>query len=68
MPLNGSDETSLGNQVPSKKKRSRAVYKGHLSKLEKHIITMFFDEFVQGKLLHVSKLKSYKYNVAEQNY
>ena len=48
MPLNGSDEAPSGNQVPSKKKRSRAAYKGHLSKLEKHIITMFFDEFVPG--------------------
>ena len=48
MPLNGSDGAPSGNQVPSKKKRSRAAYKGHLSKLEKHIITMFFDEFVPG--------------------
>ena len=66
MPLNGSDEAPSGNQVPSKKKRSRAAYKGHLSKLEKDI-TMFLDEFVPGNLLHISKLKSYKNNVAEQN-
>ena len=28
---------------------------------------MFLDEFVPGNLLHISKLKSYKNNVAEQN-
>ena len=42
------------------------AYKGHLSKLEKDI-TMFLDEFVPGNLLYISKLKSYKNNVAEQN-
>ena len=28
---------------------------------------MFLDEFVPGNLLHMSKLKSYKNNVAQQN-
>ena len=28
---------------------------------------MFLDEFVPGNLLHISKLKSYKNNVAKQN-
>ena len=28
---------------------------------------MFLDEFVPGNLLHISKLKSYKNNVAEKN-
>ena len=65
MSLNGSDEAPSGNEVLSKKKRSRVAYKGHLSKLEKDI-TMFLDEFVPGNLLHLSKLKSHKYNVAEQ--
>ena len=65
MSLNGSDEAPSGNEVLPKKKRSRVAYKGHLSKLEKDI-TMFLDEFVPGNLLHLSKLKSYKYNVAEQ--
>ena len=59
MSLNGSDEAPLGNEVLSKKRRSRAAYKGHLSKLEKDI-TMFLDEFVQGNLLYMSKLKSQK--------
>ena len=66
MSLNGSDEAPSGNEILSKKKRSRAAYKGNLSKLEKDI-TMFLDEFVPGNLLHISKLKSYKNNVAEQN-
>ena len=66
MSLNGSDEAPSGNEVLPKKKRSRVAYKGHLSKLEKDI-TMFLDEFVPGNLLHISKLKSYKNNVAEQN-
>ena len=66
MSLNGSDEAPLGNEVLSKKRRSRAAYNGHLSKLEKDI-TMFLDEFVPGNLLHISKLKSYKNNVAKQN-
>ena len=66
MSLNSRDKTPSGNEVLSKKKRSRAAYKGHLSKLEKDI-TMFLDEFVPGNLLHISKLKSYKNNVAEQN-
>ena len=48
MSFSGSDEPPSGNEDLSKKKRSRAAYKGHLSKLEKHIITMFFDEFVPG--------------------
>ena len=66
MSLNGSDETPSGNEFLSKKKGSRAAYKGHLSKLEKDV-TMFLDEFAPGILLHISKLKSYKNNVAEQN-
>ena len=66
MSLSGSDEAPSGNEILSKKKRSRAAYKGNLSKLEKDI-TMFLDEFVPGNLLHISKLKSYKNNVAEQN-
>ena len=66
MSLNGSDEASSGNEVLPKKNRSRTAYKGHLSKLEKDI-TIFLDEFVPRNLLHLSKLKSYKYNVAEQN-
>ena len=65
MSLNGSDEAPSRNEVLLKKNRSRAAYNGHLSKLEKDI-TMFLDEFVPGNLLHLSKLKSYKYNVAEQ--
>ena len=28
---------------------------------------MFLDEFVPGNVLHISKLKSYKNNVAEQH-
>ena len=59
MSLNGSDEAPSRNEVLLKKKRSRAAYKGHLSKLEKDI-TMFLDEFVQGNLLYMSKLKSQK--------
>ena len=66
MSLSGGDETPLGNEVLSKKKRSRAAYKGQLSKLEKDIKT-FLNEFVPGNLLHISKLKSYKNNVAEKN-
>ena len=66
MSLNGSDEAPSENEVLSKKKRSRVAYKGHFSKLEKDI-TMFLDEFSPGHLLHISKLKSYKNNVAEQN-
>ena len=66
MSLNGCDEAPSRNEVLSKKKRSRAAYKGHLSKLKKNII-MFLDEFVPGNLLYISKLKSYKNNVAEQN-
>ena len=66
MSLNGSDEVPSGNKVLSKKKRSRAAYKGHLSKLEKDI-TMFLDEFIPGNLLHISKLKPYENNIAEQN-
>ena len=65
MSLNGCDEAPSRNEVLSKKKRSRAAYKGHLSKLKKNI--MFLDEFVPGNLLCISKLKSYKNNVAEQN-
>ena len=42
------------------------AYKGHLSKLEKEI-TVFLDELVPGNLLHISKLKSDKNNVTEQN-
>ena len=49
-----------------KKKISREAYKGHLSKLEKDI-AKFLNEFVPGYLLHISKLKSYKNNVAKQN-
>ena len=64
--LNGSDEAPSGNEVLSKKKGSRAAYKGHSSKLGKDI-AMFLDEFVPGNLLHISKLKSYKNNVAEKN-
>ena len=66
MSVNGSDEVPLGNEVLLKKKRSRGAYKGHLSKLKKDI-TMFLHEFVSGNLLRISKLKSYKNNVAEQN-
>ena len=66
MSLNGCDEAPLRNEVLSKKKRSRAAYKAHLSKLEKDV-TMFLDEFVPGNLLHISKLKSNKNNIAEQN-
>ena len=58
--------SSSENKVLSKKKRSRAAYNDHLSKLEKDI-TMFLDEFVPGNVLHISKLKSYKNNVAEQH-
>ena len=66
MSLNGSDQAPSWNEVVPKKKRSRAAYKGHLSKLEKDI-TMFLDELVPGNLLHISKLKSNKNNVAERN-
>ena len=66
MSLNGSDEAPLGNEVLSKKRRSRAAYKGHLSKLEKDI-TIFLDRFVPGYWLHIQKLKSYENNIAEQN-
>ena len=66
MCLNGSDEAPSGNEILSKKNTSRAAYKGHLSKLEKDIL-MFLDEFVPENLLHISKLKSYENNVAEQN-
>ena len=52
MSLNGSDEAPLGNEVLSKKRRSRAAYKGHLSKLEKDI-TIFLDRFVPGYWLHI---------------
>ena len=65
MCLNGSDEAPSGNEVLSKKNTSRAAYKDHLSKLEKDIL-MFLDEFVPGNLLHISKLKSYGNNAAEQ--
>ena len=49
-----------------KKKRSRAAYKGHFSKLEKDV-TVFLNDFVPGNLLHISKLKSFKNNIIEQN-
>ena len=66
MPLNGSDEAPSGNQVPSKKKRSRAAYKGHLSKLEKDV-TKLLNEFLPEYLFHISQLNPYKNNVVEQN-
>ena len=66
MSLRGSDEAPSGNEVLSKKKRSRAAYMGYLNKYENDI-TIFLNEFVLGNLLHISKLKSYKNNVAEQN-
>ena len=66
MSLNCSDEAPSENEVLSKKKRNRAAYNDHLSKLEKDI-TMFLDAFVPGNVLHISKLKSYKNNVAEQH-
>ena len=66
MCLNGSDEAPSGNEILSKKNTSRAAYKGHLSKLEKDIL-IFLDEFIPGNLLHISKLKSYDNNAAEQN-
>ena len=66
MSLSGSDEAPSGNEVLSKKKRGRAVYGGHLSKPGRDI-TMFLNDFVPGNLIHISKLKSYKNNVAEQN-
>ena len=56
MSLSGSNEAPSPNQVLSKKKRRRAAYKGHLSKLEKDI-TMFLNEFVPGNLLHISNLE-----------
>ena len=65
MSPNGSREAPSGNEVLWKKKRSRAAYKGHLSKLEKDI-AMCLEEFVPGNLLHISKLKSYKNNVADR--
>ena len=66
MSLNCRDETPSENEVLSKKKRSRTAYNDHLSKLEKDV-TMFLDEFVPGNVLHISKLKSYKNNAAEQH-
>ena len=64
MSLSDSEKAFSGNKFLSKEKRSRATYKGHLSKPEKNI-TMFLNEFVPGNLLHISKLKSYKNNVVE---
>ena len=64
MSLNGSDEAPSGYEALSKKKRSRAAYKSHLSKLEKDI-SKCLNEFVPGNLLHISTLKSSKNNVAE---
>ena len=66
MSLSGSDEAPSRNEFLSKKKGSRATCKGHLSELEKDIKT-FLNKFVLRNLLHISKLKSYKNNVAEQN-
>ena len=66
MSLNCRDEAPSENEVLSKKKRSRTAYNDHLSKLEKDV-TMFLDEFVPGNVLHISKLKSYKNNAAEQH-
>ena len=64
MSLSGSDEAPLGNEVLLKKKRSRAAYKSHLSKLEKDF-SKCLNEFVPGNLLHISTLNSSKNNVAE---
>ena len=66
MSFSGSDEPPSGNEDLSKKKRSRAAYKGHLSKLEKDI-TKFLNEFLPEYLFHISQLNPYKNNVAEQN-
>ena len=66
MSCSGSDEAPSGNEVLSKKNRSREAYKGHLSKLEKDI-TMFLNEFATGNLLHISKLKSYKNEMNKTN-
>mgnify|MGYP001795009530 CR=1 FL=1 len=62
---NGSTVVA-GGEMLSKKKRSRGAYKGHLSKLEKDI-SIFLNNFDQGNLFHISKLKSYKTNILEQN-
>ena len=42
MSLSGSDEAPSGNEILSKKKRSRAKYKDHLSELED--ITVLLNE------------------------
>ena len=49
-----------------RKRKVGHFYKDHFSKLEKDI-TALLNEFVPGNLLHISKLKSYQDNVAEQN-
>ena len=65
MSLSRNNEAPWGNEVLPKKNRIRVAYKGHLNKLEKYI-TIFFNEFVPGNMLHI-KLKSYKNNVAQKN-
>ena len=52
MSLSRNDEAPWGNEVLPKKNRIRVAYKGHLNKLEKYI-TIFFNEFVPGNMLHI---------------
>lgn len=66
MFLSGGDEAPSGYKVLSKKKRSKAAYKSQLIKLHEDI-TRFLNERVPGNFLHISKLKTYKNNVVEQN-
>ena len=66
MFLSGGDEAPSGYKVLSKKKRSKVAYKGQLIKLHKDI-TRFLNKRVPENFLHISKLKTYKNNVVEQN-
>ena len=66
MFLSGGDEAPSGYKVLSKKMRSKAAYKGQLIKLHKNI-TRFLNKRVPENFLHISKLKTYKNNVVEQN-
>ena len=56
MFLSGCDEAPVVSEVLSKKERSRAAYKGHLSKLGKDM-TIFLNKFVPGNLLHIIETK-----------
>ena len=51
MSFSGSDESPSRNEVLSKKKRSSAAYKGHLSTLEKDV-AMFLNLYQEIRSIY----------------